>query len=57
MAKTIRTEDLGLGWFASENTDGSMDIRNPDLGQRIHLKLESVELLRECFRKTEAVQA
>lgn len=53
MMTTFRTAELGQGWFANLNEDGSMDVRNCDQGQRIHLEPASVELLRECFRKAE----
>jgi hypothetical protein len=45
----VRTEDLGLGWFASLNSDGGMTVRNPDAGQRIDLTPESVERLAAIF--------
>jgi hypothetical protein len=47
--QAIHTEDLGLGWFVSENNDGSMTVRNPDQGQRIELEPDSVDRLRQCF--------
>jgi hypothetical protein len=53
----VRTEDLGLGWFASENSDGSMTVRNCDAGQRIDLTPESVERLRQIFRDAGALCA
>lgn len=53
----VRTEDLGLGWFASENSDGSMTVRNCDAGQRIDLLPESVERLRQIFRDAGALRA
>jgi hypothetical protein len=53
----IRTEDLGQGWFANLNSDGSMTVRNGDHGQRIDLEPESVDRLRQCFRDAAALHA
>lgn len=54
MTTTILTEDLGLGWFASENEDGSITLRNPDKGQRIDLTPDSVERLAALFSAAKA---
>ena len=53
----VKTEDLGLGWFASLNSDGGMTVRNCDAGQRIDLTPESVERLRQIFRDAGALRA
>ena len=42
--------DLGHGYFFNLNEDGSADVRNCDLGIVIHLKKESVEVLRKIFK-------
>lgn len=42
----MKTTDLGHGWFANQNDDGSMTIRNCELGLRSDLPPESVEILR-----------
>jgi hypothetical protein len=53
----VETADLGLGWFANKNSDGSMTVRNCDAGQRIDLTPESVERLRQIFRDAGALRA
>lgn len=45
----MKTTDLGNGWFANQHEDGSMTIRNPDLGLRSDLPRESVETLRRII--------
>ena len=40
----MKTADLGQGWFANANDDGSFTVRNPDKGQRIDLSAESAAL-------------
>lgn len=45
----MKTTDLGNGWFANQHDDGSMTIRNPDLGLRSDLPVESVNTLRRAI--------
>ena len=45
-AQAIKTADLGQGWFANANVDGSFTVRNPDKGQRIDLTAD--EAARFC---------
>jgi hypothetical protein len=49
-----KTTDLGNDWYANQYDDGSMTIRNPEIGQRIDLPTKSVELLRDIFKQVEA---
>lgn len=51
-AQVVRTADLGAGWFASANDDGSFTLRNGDKGQRIDLT--SGEAARFCILYDEA---
>lgn len=50
---TVRTADLGQGWFASENEDGSYTLRNADKGQRIDLDERSARLFAEMYDESE----
>lgn len=36
----MKTADLGQGWYANANDDGTFTVRNPELGQRIDLTAE-----------------
>jgi hypothetical protein len=45
-AKQSRTTDLGSGWFATIEDDGSLTIRGPDKGQRITLEAQIAARLR-----------
>lgn len=50
-AKTLtQTTDLGHYWFANQYDDGSMTVRNSEVGLRIDLEPESVERLRQIFK-------
>lgn len=55
MTTAIKTADLGQGWFATANADGSFTIRNPDKGQRIDLA--PGEATRFCMLYDEAAGA
>ncbi len=50
---TTRTDDLGQGWFVSENEDGSYTLRNPDKGQRVDLTEDSARLFAEFYDASE----
>ena len=45
----MKTTDLGNDWYASENDDGSMTLRNSEKGQRIDLAADSVLRLRRII--------
>ncbi|AXQ69502.1 hypothetical protein HOU02_gp223 [Caulobacter phage CcrBL9] len=50
----MKTADLGQGWYANANDDGSFTIRNPDKGQRINLTGEEAERFVALYRAAEA---
>ena len=45
----MKTTDLGNDWYYIQNDDGSAVVRNNEIGQRINLPKESVDLLRAIF--------
>ena len=58
MEKKIKANhSLGNDWFANVWTDGSMTLRNPEIGQRIDLPAASVDLLREIFNEADRLHA
>ncbi len=57
MTPAIRTANLGQGWFASENEDGSYTLRNGDKGLRIDLSVTSARLFAEMYDESETRDA
>lgn len=55
MNRAIKTEELGAGWFANANGDGSFTIRNPDKGQRIDLTGDEAKRFIDLWRDTHTV--
>ncbi|AXQ70052.1 hypothetical protein HOU03_gp216 [Caulobacter phage CcrSC] len=50
----MKTADLGQGWYANANDDGSFTIRNPDKGQRINMTGEEAKRFVALYREAEA---
>lgn len=50
----VNIHDLGLGWFASVDGDGSLTISNPSKREMIHLNPARVDRLRNLIKETEA---
>ncbi len=54
MSNSLKTADLGDGWYASANADGTFTVRNPDLGQRIDLTATAVGRICGLFQQAQA---
>ncbi|UTU08145.1 hypothetical protein CcrC1_gp459 [Caulobacter phage C1] len=50
----MKTADLGQGWWANANDDGSFTVRNFDKGQRINLTADEAKRFVELYREAEA---
>jgi hypothetical protein len=53
----MKTHDLKRGWCALQHEDGSMTIRNDQIGEGILLPVESLRTLRRIIAKAKAQEA
>lgn len=54
MSKSLKKADLGDGWYASANEDGTYTIQSPDCGQRVNLPGVAVGRFCGLFHRAQA---